>query len=256
LIEPVDIRKYAAGNHWLLAGLSSQLWGVVLWGAPDERNTAAFFDAFVAAATRHPEPRATYVDATRFASLETLPFVVFERYLKVHGELATRAIARVAVVRPHGFEGAFVAGAFGVLAQPYPIRVFAATDEAVRWLATDVDLEGLAAMYREASRVPGELDALRALLADHLSLPLAKAARRLAVSERTLQRKLAELGTTYKDELADARVRAAKRLLVASESPLTAIAIDVGCGSLQNFSALFRRRTGESPSAFRARHKK
>ena len=43
-------------------------------------------------------------------------------------------------------------------------------------------------------------------------------------------------------------------MLVDGNAPLTAIAFDVGCASLQHFSALFRRRTQESPSAFRARH--
>jgi AraC-like DNA-binding protein len=77
----------------------------------------------------------------------------------------------------------------------------------------------------------------------------------LGISERTLQRKLGEAGTGYLNELAEARVRAARRLLLESDAPLTAIAYDVGCASLQHFSALFRKRTGESPSAFRRKRR-
>jgi AraC-like DNA-binding protein len=75
------------------------------------------------------------------------------------------------------------------------------------------------------------------------------------VSERTLQRKLGELGTTFQHELSEARVRVAKRLLIDSEAPVTNIALDVGCASLQHFSALFRKHEGESPSTFRKRRR-
>jgi AraC-like DNA-binding protein len=44
-------------------------------------------------------------------------------------------------------------------------------------------------------------------------------------------------------------------MLLESEAPLTMIAFDVGGGSLQYFSTLFRRHTGGSPSTFRAQHR-
>jgi AraC-like DNA-binding protein len=73
------------------------------------------------------------------------------------------------------------------------------------------------------------------------------------VSERSLQRSLGAAGTTFKDEIAEARIRAARRLLADGDEPLSAIAREVGCSSLQHFSTLFRKRTGETPSAFRRR---
>ncbi len=102
---------------------------------------------------------------------------------------------------------------------------------------------------------PRVVPALRAWLDENLAgVSLDDATHALALSARSLQRKLGEAGTTFKAELAEARVRAARRMLAEGDAPLTAIAYDVGCASLQHFSALFRRRTHESPSAFRARH--
>ncbi len=37
---------------------------------------------------------------------------------------------------------------------------------------------------------------------------------------------------------------------------LTAVAVEVGCASLQHFSSLFRKLVGESPSTWRDLHRK
>jgi AraC-like DNA-binding protein len=98
------------------------------------------------------------------------------------------------------------------------------------------------------------LSALRALLDDKLQgVPISAAAKRLGVSERTLQRKLGEAGTTFQRELTDARVRAAKRMLVEGSAPLTTIALEAGYASLQHLNESFKKRTGMLPSAWRKR---
>jgi AraC-like DNA-binding protein len=110
----------------------------------------------------------------------------------------------------------------------------------------------LSELYAQARRAPPFVDALRSHLDGHLGgISVSGAAGALGMSERTLQRKLGEVGTTFQDEMAEARIRAAKRMLLDGDAPLTAIAFDVGCASLQHFSALFRKRTGQSPSDFR-----
>jgi AraC-like DNA-binding protein len=94
---------------------------------------------------------------------------------------------------------------------------------------------------------------LRNLLATSLTIVLADAARQLGVSERSLQRYLQTESTSFLDEIQTARIATAKRLLAETDRKLTAIATDVGCASLQSFSTMFRRVTGETPSEFRAR---
>jgi len=108
-------------------------------------------------------------------------------------------------------------------------------------------------VHASASSTPALIGSLRSWLDAHLANPvIADAATALALSERSLQRKLQEHDATFQEEVAEARVRAAKRLLTGGTSSLTAIALEVGCASPQHFSALFRRLTGESPSAWRA----
>jgi AraC-like DNA-binding protein len=81
-------------------------------------------------------------------------------------------------------------------------------------------------------------------------------AKALGMSARTLQRHLAEHGTSFQLEMNAAQVRIAQRLLSDGDANLSSIATEVGCASLQHFSALFHRVTGERPSAWRAAAKK
>ena len=72
-------------------------------------------------------------------------------------------------------------------------------------------------------------------------------ARQLAVSSRTLQRRLTLAGTTYGRELNVAQVRRAQRLMLDGRHNLSAVAFAVGCSSPQRFSALFKEVTGSTP---------
>ena len=49
-----------------------------------------------------------------------------------------------------------------------------------------------------------------------------------------------------------ARIDRARRLLALTDRPVTDVCFDVGFSSLGSFSALFTRRVGRSPSAYRA----
>src|SRR5581483_10149852 len=90
------------------------------------------------------------------------------------------------------------------------------------------------------------LDALRAYLRGcRGAATLQQAARALGRSERSLQRDLGESGSSFRAEQGHARLEAARTLLIESDRKLEAIASDVGCSSLAQFSRLFRRLTGE-----------
>ena len=112
------------------------------------------------------------------------------------------------------------------------------------------------AISSEVSGVDLTLSALRTWMGENLSsLTVEAAAAALETSTRTLQRRLAALGTSFQREATRARIEAAKRLLLASGAPLIEIALDVGCTSQQHFSALFRREVGEAPGSWRAKHR-
>lgn len=83
-------------------------------------------------------------------------------------------------------------------------------------------------------------------------LPATELARQLGVSVRTLQRRLCGLDTTYQREVADARLRLAKKLMRSTSHPIKWIALEAGCASVQHFSTFFRDRTGLPPSRWRS----
>jgi AraC-like DNA-binding protein len=255
------VGRFVAGETFVHFCAAPTLWGVILWGRPDGTHALALGRSLVLELAPPAVPHASIVDASRLEGGDPAAFGAAERYLTRYGDVLAAAVRRLALVRPRGLGGAIVAGAYEVLPRPYPVRVFDDAAAAFAWLAADADTgwpsDGaamLAELYADASGTPHVLGALRALLDAHLGgLTIAEAASALGMSERSLQRKLGDAGTTFQDALADARVRAAKRVLADSDAPLTTIAYDVGCASLQHFSALFRKRTGESPSAYRKR---
>jgi AraC-like DNA-binding protein len=105
----------------------------------------------------------------------------------------------------------------------------------------------------EARAVPPVLRQLASFLLHHPRATPAEAARALALSTRSLQRRLAEQKTTFRRELDAARLTLAKRLLLDSEAPVTQIALEVGLTSPQHLSTLFHRLGHESPREWRAR---
>jgi AraC-like DNA-binding protein len=252
------IGRYVAGADYAHFCVAPTLWGVILWGRPTESTAMGLYRSLVFELRPPAVPHVSLIDCTRLDGADPRAFELAQRYLThFQGSLA-HAVTRLAMVRPRGLDGAIVSGAYEMMPRPYPVKLFDELPEAVAWLAPEADasaVDAISEVYADATGVPEGVGALRALLDAKLTAELAIAgvAKQLGVSERTLQRKLGEAGTTFTDEVAESRVRVAKRLLADTNAPLTEIALEVGCGSLQSFSALFRRRTGESPSAYRAR---
>jgi len=84
-------------------------------------------------------------------------------------------------------------------------------------------------------------------------LSLAEMAQEAALSPFHFLRMFrAAFGRTPHQYLTQVRIDAAKRLLLA-DAPVTDVCFEVGFQSLGSFSALFARRVGASPSAFRRR---
>jgi AraC-like DNA-binding protein len=93
--------------------------------------------------------------------------------------------------------------------------------------------------------------ALRDAPLEHASL--AGLARQIGLSERQISRIFREeFGTTFRDHLATLRLDRAKQLLAATDLPVIEVAGHTGWSSLAHFNAVFRRRVGVTPSAFRA----
>jgi AraC-like DNA-binding protein len=165
-------------------------------------------------------------------------------------------VRQQALLRPDGLAGAAVAGFYAVLAPSYPVRVFTDPMKALRWLHVEDEvavLDELELVHADATGGSTFVAAVRAYLERVPGAPtLKKTAKAFGISPRNLQRRLGEAHTTFQHEQCAARLRVAKTLLLETNYDVKRIAIEVGCASLPNFSALFRKSTGESPTRWRS----
>jgi AraC-like DNA-binding protein len=84
-------------------------------------------------------------------------------------------------------------------------------------------------------------------------LPLRRLAAAAALSPfQFIRRFNALFGETPHQLRIRARLEHARRLLALTDRPITDVCFEVGFSSLGSFSALFKRRVGRSPSAYRA----
>ncbi|MBE2249430.1 MAG: AraC family transcriptional regulator ligand-binding domain-containing protein [Myxococcus sp.] len=88
-------------------------------------------------------------------------------------------------------------------------------------------------------------------LLPHGKATLAGAARRLHVTPRTLQRRLAEHGLSFAALLNEVRRAQSERLLLRSDAPLHEVAEQVGYRDAATFVRAFRGWTGTTPGRFR-----
>jgi AraC-like DNA-binding protein len=77
-------------------------------------------------------------------------------------------------------------------------------------------------------------------------------ARRLAVSCRTMQRRLQEEGVTFRDLLAEVRIRLAKQMISVEGLPVHHVADRLGFSDTASFRRSFKRLTGMTPGDFTA----
>jgi AraC-like DNA-binding protein len=111
-----------------------------------------------------------------------------------------------------------------------------------------------AAMLAELPSAQNLTARVRDLLAKELAggtPSLTHVARRLGMSERTLERHLEEEGTAFKLQLEDLRRRLALRYVRRSELPFSGVAVLLGFSQAAAFHRAFRRWTGQTPLEYR-----
>lgn len=110
-----------------------------------------------------------------------------------------------------------------------------------------------------ASPADGPVDwsfrpALRKLMQPYLAdkpLDIEQAADLIGTSTRTLQRKLRQIGCSYKDIVKEARFGVALSLLRDPSVKIVDVAFAAGYQNQQHFTRAFRKYSGVTPSAFR-----
>jgi AraC-like DNA-binding protein len=254
LADPIG--RYVAGASWLYFYADEGLCGFTLWARPGEDDLKRLVR--VLAVELGAKPHASLVDTRRVEAIDAGAYAVLGDYVARNWDALGAAVTSLAIVRLAGYVGALAEGFYRVATPPYPVQLFAELGEALAWLgrADDALERELDALHAVATGASPFVRDLRALLdARPGQIELSEAARVLGTSERVLQRRLREDATSFRAEVGLSQVRVAKVLLVTRDAKLSEIAQHVGCASLQHFSTLFRRLTGETPSDFRARHR-
>ncbi|MCY1179300.1 HTH-type transcriptional regulator VirS [compost metagenome] len=110
------------------------------------------------------------------------------------------------------------------------------------------------------ARLPSE--GLRARVVALLGAQLARGepdrgalAAALGLSERTLQRRLADEGSSYQQLLNDTRRHLAERHLEEGRLPIAEIAVLLGYSEPSVFFRAFRQWTGLTPGEYRQKHR-
>ena len=256
LAAPVG--RYVSGRSFVVWVHNPTLCGSAYWARPDASDFPAL--RRLCALPRHADLRPPFdvlVDCSGLEALDARAYEMLCAHLAEVARTAASNVRRVSIVRPEGIVGATLAGVFHeVVGTVFPAALFSDRAEALRWLGrVDASERGAINDVLDGVRhLAPPLRQLRGYLAGHLDeASVELAARALGVSQRSLQRRLLELGTSFRDEVVRTRVSAAEALLIDSDAKLEAVAKQVGCSSLPQFSALFRRMTGETPNEFRTR---
>jgi AraC-like DNA-binding protein len=237
------------------------------WMPTDRLAGASHFGAFEAAdlpAMRalfdlvlHPALVVPYDLVHDLGGVDRLDLPAFEflaAFLAAWMPKLAGGLRRLAVVRPPGLAGAAFTGLFHDFGAKFDAELFTSRDEALRWLGVDDPVRReLLAVAEAFEHAPPLLRRLRDALAAHADLTLDDAARALGESSRSLQRHLAEERTSFRGELAGARIRVAKRRLVETDDKIEIIARDLGFRSVAAFTTMFGKLAGEPPDAFRKR---
>lgn len=107
----------------------------------------------------------------------------------------------------------------------------------------------------ERERPNAQFDALRARIRDHLNdgePKIEEIAAELHVSVRSLQRKLADRGTSFREVVDEVRKELARRLLDDDAHTLGDVAMQLGYSDVRAFARAWKRWTGRPPGASRS----
>ncbi len=204
----------------------------------------------------------------RFPDAEILPFLCEELYA------STLMLVRSLIgedFRPRRLEFSYPAPAHAEVYRRLfgcPVRFEAAENRAyfdARLLATPLRTHNPITLAHALRLCREQTEALRhendvaasvcQWLRGHLSdgSDMTAAARALNLSERTLRRRLAQCGHSFRSLHDLVRAEAATALLQDGNTTITAIAADLGFTDAREFRRAFRRWTGKTPTELRRR---
>lgn len=222
----------------------------------DERSAEALGAVLVAQLGPGLPRHASYVDVRGLGALNPAPFARFLEVVQRHRAALDDRIRRSALVHAGGLPAAASAGYRVVAGVGFDGALFDDPRAALSWLGVADPtplIDGLQArveVLRGVSDLRGDLVAL--LEVRQGAVDLEGAARSLGLSARTLQRRLRDAATSWKEELEAWRLQRARYLLRVSGLKVQAVAHEVGYRSSSALYQAFQRAGLPPPGGTRA----
>ncbi len=122
------------------------------------------------------------------------------------------------------------------------------------WPAPRITIPEVIAHYRQKSlptSISGTVAALVVPIVGHADVDLDVIARKLNLSRRTLQQRLNEEGSSFRDIILTARMEKAKEKMLAGADSIAQVALAVGYSDQAHFHRAFKGATGVTPQEFR-----
>ncbi len=249
----LDSEGLLAERHALVWRYDADLWITAVWGTPDGHDVERVLEAYRQLIATQGRFRA-FLDFSRLTQVDPAAFESLATFMRDHKEHFEARVVWQAVVIPSGMLGALVSGFHAALGYRIDNHVFESVEEAVKTMFRPGEAEEMRTrmLPRLAELAQGELvDRIRGALRRQPRHDVDAIARLLAVSRRTLQRELARVDTSFREERLAIRIALAKERLQSSGASLEEVARELGFGSRQELTRQFTKVVGKSPSEFR-----
>jgi AraC-like DNA-binding protein len=255
LREPLG--RYVADARCAVSCPAPTLCVAASWGRPTERDVRALVRLLEVIDQPALGPKLDLIlDLRDVARIDADAVLVFRELLRRRLPGWAARLRRQAVILPQGLTAILLAGAHASLAPAHELRFVTELASACAYLArpdaeaAHVQAQRLVAGFRGGATT---LEQLRVELErEPVEATVTRVAAALGLSPRSLQRHIAQTGSSFSDELRRVRVAAASELLVLIDAKVEDIARRVGFASASRMGAAFRRDLGVTPNAVRA----
>lgn len=244
------ITVHRAFAYWQM---EREVFGSIVWGRPDESDVAQMCAAHEVGANPLFRGHASLIDVRALESVDLLAFQRLLAYLVKRRDAWSPNVSRQVILHGGGYAHAVVLGMFRIFGPTHaivfeddPAKAFATVGAS----AVRAELESMRLELLGTPEIVRRLEAVLAELGPRATV--SAIARRLGTSARSLQRRLAAVGTTLGVEQQKHVVRSCERLLEHTELDLDAIAAQVGASSASHLVTLCRRHRGRTPGELRA----
>ena len=215
--------SYLAGATWLGFCVDDDLFGFCSWGSPTPREVEGLLAALDVELLPHVGRHASLVDLSRVLDVQPEVFRLMGAYLTERWSQFEGRVRSQVLVRPNGYAGSVVSGFYDVLHPSYPAAVCATRQAGLAHLRRTDAAAAFEAIDAAIAAIRGPRDlvgAVRELLRTNPTMGIDEAAARLAVSRRTLQRRLADSRTSFRVVATEARIGLARERIVLGDAKL------------------------------------